>query len=81
MEDGRSQRYIVSHSTVQRILQHFGDTGRNTRRPGSDRKRANTSMKINLLFCFFIISKFYFNTDKKIDFGKFVVQINMWTIR
>ncbi|KAF2894946.1 hypothetical protein ILUMI_11228 [Ignelater luminosus] len=39
VEDARSQRYMagilnVSHSTIQRVLARFRETGRNIRRPG-----------------------------------------------
>lgn len=47
--DGRSQRYVsrflhVSLSTVQRALERFRETGRNTRRPGSGRNRKTTAI-------------------------------------
>ncbi|KAF2888980.1 hypothetical protein ILUMI_17193 [Ignelater luminosus] len=48
VEDGRSQRYVarvlnVSHSTIQRVLARFRDTGRFIRRPGCDGKRKTTA--------------------------------------
>lgn len=49
MEDGRSHRYVarllnVSHSTIQRVLGRFRETGRNTRRPGCGRKRKSVAL-------------------------------------
>jgi transposase len=49
VEDGRSQRYVarmlnVSLSTIQRVLERFQATGRNTRRAGSGRKRKTAAI-------------------------------------
>lgn len=49
VEDGRSRRYVagvlgVGHSTINRVIRRFTETGRMTRRPGSGRKRKTTAI-------------------------------------
>lgn len=55
VEDGRSQRYAarllsVSQSTVQRVLQRFRQTARNTQRPGSGIKWATAVQNDTSIF-------------------------------
>lgn len=48
VEDGRSLRYVArllhcTHTAVRKCVQRFRETGRNTRRPGSGKKRKTTA--------------------------------------
>ncbi|KAF2904204.1 hypothetical protein ILUMI_01973 [Ignelater luminosus] len=85
VEDGRSPRYMarvlnVSHFTIQKVLAHFRETGRNIRKPGCGRNRKTTANDDRFRFLNTLRNRHLTSVETKNPLCK-VCGTEMWTVR